>query len=182
MVNRLDPRKVHTITFDFDGVFTNNKVWVDQNGAETVRCDRGDGLALNIFESYCKQNDLDIKTFILTKETNPVVHKRAHKLGIDCYGSEDNKAEFLDKWLRKEHPHADQDPWEGLIYLGNDFNDLECMKRAGCSVAPLDAHPKVKEIASVVLDRCGGEGFVRHFFELFLKIDEMETEELIKLA
>ena len=182
MTQTPDPRHVHTITFDFDGVFTNNKVWVDQNGIESVRCDRGDGLALNIFENYCKRNSLNIKTFILTKETNPVVLKRAKKLGIDCHGSENNKARFLDQFLRREHPHAEPDPWEGLIYLGNDFNDLECMKRAGCSVAPKDAHPKVKDIASVVLDRCGGDGFVRHFFEIFLKIDEMSTEELIGLA
>jgi len=41
------PADLHTIVFDFDGVFTDNKVWVDRDGRESVRCDRADGLALD---------------------------------------------------------------------------------------------------------------------------------------
>jgi 3-deoxy-D-manno-octulosonate 8-phosphate phosphatase KdsC-like HAD superfamily phosphatase len=41
-------KNIHTIVFDFDGVFTNNKVWVDEDGKETVRCDRSDGLGFDL--------------------------------------------------------------------------------------------------------------------------------------
>ena len=176
-----DPRMVHTIVFDFDGVFTDNKVWIDQNGTESVRCDRGDGLAINIFQKYCANNNLAIQMLILTKETNSVVLKRAQKLGIDCHGSEDRKAEYLDQWLRRAHTQAVEDPWAGLIYLGNDLNDLECIRKAGWSVAPEDAHPMVKAEATVVLGKKGGNGFVRHFFELLLKLDKMSPVELSSL-
>ena len=47
-----DWRSVHTIVFDFDGVFTDNKVWTDQNGQESVCCDRGDGLAFDILRKF----------------------------------------------------------------------------------------------------------------------------------
>ena len=119
---------------------------------------------------------------ILTKETNPVVRMRARKLGLNCHGSEDNKARFLDEWLRKSPHHATQDPWDGLIYLGNDLNDLECIERASCSVAPRNAHPRVRQVASVVLDSKGGEGFVRHFLELLLQVENMEAEEILQLV
>jgi 3-deoxy-D-manno-octulosonate 8-phosphate phosphatase (KDO 8-P phosphatase) len=44
--------EIHTIVFDFDGVFTNNKVWVDQDGRESVCCDRSDGLAFDILRIF----------------------------------------------------------------------------------------------------------------------------------
>ena len=41
-------KNIHTIIFDFDGVFTDNKVYISENGKESVRCDRGDGLAFDM--------------------------------------------------------------------------------------------------------------------------------------
>ena len=37
--------KINTIIFDFDGVFTDNKVFVDCQGNELVRCDRSDAVS-----------------------------------------------------------------------------------------------------------------------------------------
>ena len=45
-------RDINTIIFDFDGVFTNNKVYVDQNGAESICCDRSDGLGIDILRKF----------------------------------------------------------------------------------------------------------------------------------
>ena len=57
---------IHTVAFDFDGVFTDNKVWVDQFGHESVRCDRGDGLAFDLIRAYQKQEKLTANFFILS--------------------------------------------------------------------------------------------------------------------
>ena len=70
---------IHTIVFDFDGVFTDNKVWIDQNGTESVRCDRGDGLAFDLLRRFSQQNDWNLNYFILSKEKNSVVSVRAAK-------------------------------------------------------------------------------------------------------
>ena len=66
-----DWRDLHTIVFDFDGVFTDNKVWVDQNGVESVRCDRGDGLGFDIhsFEPDGRDRLIEVKTTAFAKES-----------------------------------------------------------------------------------------------------------------
>ena len=64
-------KTVKLLVFDFDGVFTNNKVILDENGIEHVICDRADGLGLNML----KKADLDV--IILSTETNKVVSSRA---------------------------------------------------------------------------------------------------------
>ena len=48
--------KYHTLVFDFDGVFTNNKVYVNEKGIESIICDRGDGLGLNILKKFINLN------------------------------------------------------------------------------------------------------------------------------
>ena len=74
---------IHTVVFDFDGVFTNNKVWIDQNGRESVCCDRGDGLAFDLVRAFQKKREINAEFFILSKESNPVVVERAKKLKLD---------------------------------------------------------------------------------------------------
>ena len=73
---------IHTVVFDFDGVFTDNKVWVDQDGRESVRCDRGDGLAFDLLRNFKSKKKFDAEFFILSKETNAVVLARAKKLKL----------------------------------------------------------------------------------------------------
>ena len=86
---------IHTIAFDFDGVFTDNKVWVDQEGHESVRCDRGDGLALDMVRAFKRQGKLDAELFVLSKESNPVVLQRARKLKLDCQHCVGDKLTFM---------------------------------------------------------------------------------------
>jgi 3-deoxy-D-manno-octulosonate 8-phosphate phosphatase (KDO 8-P phosphatase) len=173
------PSAVHTMVFDFDGVFTDNKVWIDQNGIESVRCDRGDGLAIDLIRTWHRKFTLDTDIFILSKEANPVVLMRARKLGLPCHQGVTNKLAFLDEHLRQRNSGAT--PFAGLIYLGNDLNDLPVMLRAGYAVAPADAHPRIKEIAHLVLAQKGGHGFVRAFVEQWLGIDQFTLEELDEL-
>lgn len=168
---------IHTVVFDFDGVFTDNGVYVDQHGVESVRCSRGDGFAFELIRCYRARFGLPIHFFILSKEKNPVVAARAAKLRLDCYQAVDDKLAFITDYLKKHHPN-EQHPFAGVIYLGNDLNDLSVMLRVGFAVAPQDAHPMIKAIASVVLERCGGADFVRLFVEKLLKIDQLTASEL----
>lgn len=175
------PDSVHTVVFDFDGVFTDNKVWVDDAGHEYARCDRSDGLAMDFVRALKRQGRLTADLIVLSKETDGLVGARAGKLGLTCHHGVRNKESFLEGLLRDRHPEP-LDPFAGLVYLGNDLNDLPVMTRAGCAVAPADAHPRVREIAHVVLPERGGEGFVRSFIERWLGIDTMTNEELTQLV
>ena len=172
---------IHTIAFDFDGVFTNNKVWVDQDGREMVCCDRADGLAFDLVRAFQRRGQLRAKCFIVTKETNAVVLARARKLKIDCHHGIGDKLAFMTKYLAAQLPHH-ADPFAGLVYLGNDLNDLPLMRRAGYSVAPADAHAMVCSVAKQTMQVRGGEGFVRAFIEQLLKIDQLTKEEIDELV
>jgi 3-deoxy-D-manno-octulosonate 8-phosphate phosphatase (KDO 8-P phosphatase) len=168
---------IHTIAFDFDGVFTDNKVYVAQDGAELVRCDRADGLGMDLLRAAQARGTLSADVFVLTKERNPVTEARARKLRLACHAGCDDKLQFVTRRLEDARRS-----FEGLLYVGNDINDLAVMERAGFSVAPADAHPRVRRIASAVLPQAGGNGFVRAFVERLLDVEHMTTKELHELV
>ena len=172
---------IHTIAFDFDGVFTDNKVWVDQDGRESVRCDRSDGLAFDLIRAFQRRGKLSAEFFILSKESNAVVLERARKLKLNCHHGIRDKLTFMRDHLKSRFS-SDTDLFSGLVYLGNDLNDLPLMRHAGYAVAPADAHPMVKEIAHLVLEQRGGEGFVRAFIELLLGIKQLTKGEIDELV
>jgi 3-deoxy-D-manno-octulosonate 8-phosphate phosphatase (KDO 8-P phosphatase) len=149
---------IHTVVFDFDGVFTDNKIWVDQDGRESVRCDRGDGLAFDLVRVFQLQGRLTPDFFILSKETNPVVLARARKLKLSCHQCVGDKLGFMTEYLATRMPDQ-ADPF-----------------------APADAHPLVCKSAHRVLAQRGGEGFIRAFIELLLGIDQLSAEEIDELV
>jgi 3-deoxy-D-manno-octulosonate 8-phosphate phosphatase (KDO 8-P phosphatase) len=172
----LNWKDFHTIVFDFDGVFTNNKVWVDQNGVESVRCDRGDSLGFDMLGAFIKSNNWALNYFILSKEKNSVVSVRAEKLNIDCVQSISNKSDYIANYLNEGKLSA-----EGLIFLGNDLNDMAVMRMAGFSVAPSDAHALILDQADLVIPKKGGNGFVRAFIELLIGLEKMSASEVTEL-
>jgi len=175
-----DIRRIHTIVFDFDGVFTDNKVYVTDDGREAVRCDRADGLAMDLLRRYRAHQAPTLDFFIVSTERNPVVAARARKLQLDCYQDIGDKLAFLTEHLRARRPE-DARPFSGLVCLGNDLNDLPVLIRAGFSIVPDDAHPFVKREADAVLPQCGGEGFVRAAVERLLGVGKMSLEEVHEL-
>ena len=172
--------EIHTIIFDFDGVFTDNKVWIDQYGRESVRCDRGDGLAFDLLRGFIAKNAWDLKYFILSKEKNPVVSERASKMQVECLQDVSEKTKFIQDYLESASLKF-KNPSAGLLYIGNDLNDFGAMKLSGFSVAPSDAHPLIQSIADIVIPVKGGEGFVRSFIERLLRIDKLSNEDIEEL-
>lgn len=153
--------KVRAIVMDFDGVHTDNLVLTDQDGRETVRTSRGDGMGVALLRDTGRW-----KMMILSKERNPVVLKRAEKLKLEVYHAVDDKVSALDSWL------ADQGlGWADLLYVGNDVNDLEPMQKAGLSACPSDAHPHILGIADWILPQPGGRGALRCMSDALLGQD-----------
>ena len=70
---------------------------------------------------------------------------------------------------------------DGFIFLGNDLNDLEAINLAGFSIAPLDCHPIIKKNADLIINKKGGNGFVREFIEILIKIKEFDKKDLSEL-
>ena len=152
---------IHTIVFDFDGVFTDNFVYTDSHGNEQVRTSRSDSFGLSNFREFCLTNFLSIEMFILSTETNEVVTQRARKLGLNSHSGISNKKEFLLKYLTSQNLKNDR----GFAFLGNDLNDIECLEIAQISFCPSDAHEEVKKVVTHPLNSQGGNGFVREALE-----------------
>ncbi|MEI6070655.1 MAG: HAD hydrolase family protein [Verrucomicrobiae bacterium] len=149
-----------TIVFDFDGVLTDDKVYMDQDGREMVCCSRKDGIGFDILRKT------GIKLFILSTETNPVVSKRAEKLRVPAIQGATDKADSL-------RQIADQESLDlaSTLFVGNDINDLPAIRLCGHSACPADAHPSVKAAVTHVLTTPGGQGVTREIIEKILKID-----------
>lgn len=144
------PETVAALILDFDGVLTDNAVYVDQQGFETVRCDRADGMGIEHLRKA------GIAVTILSKERNVVVQRRAEKLQVECQHAIDDKATAAQRWAVQRGIEL-----SNCVYVGNDVNDLAVMAVVGCAVCPADAHPTVHAAAHIVLEQHGGHGAVR---------------------
>jgi YrbI family 3-deoxy-D-manno-octulosonate 8-phosphate phosphatase len=146
---------VDLLVFDFDGVFTDNRVLVSQDGIESVFCWRSDGLGL------VRVRSLGVQVLILSTETNPVVSARARKLGLDCRQGVGDKADTL-----RQVCEALRTPLERTLFVGNDINDIGAFKIAGIPVAVADAHPEVDPYVIYRTRALGGRGAVREVCDL----------------
>ena len=155
------PKKVDLVVMDFDGVMTDDCVIVDQNGIESVRCSRADGMGIRLLR------ESGMKIIVLSTERNPVVMTRCKKLLLECIHGVLKKGDILNNYLKEN----EIDP-QNVIYIGNDINDLPCFPLVGCAVVPADANPEVKKEADIVLLHKGGEGAVRELCDILLQREE----------
>jgi len=154
---------IKVFVFDFDGVLTNNMVYLDQNGKESVSCSRGDGLAFDALRKLKKT------AYILSTEKNTVVRARAQKLQISVLQGAENKVAGIQEIIKKENCKL-----ENILYVGNDLNDYRVMDICGFTACPADSHKKIKQISSIVLKTNGGCGVVRELLEDVLGLDFIE--------
>lgn len=152
-------KKIQLIVFDFDGVFTDNRVLVLQDGTEGVFCSRADGFGLDVVRAA------DVKVMVLSKEQNFVVGARCKKLKLPCIQGCDNKAEVLTAEAEKMGI-----PLRNIAYMGNDINDLECLEIVGFPVCVADAFPSVKKVSRYITSKLGGHGAVREFCDLVAEV------------
>jgi N-acylneuraminate cytidylyltransferase len=154
------PAGLKALVMDFDGVHTDDRVYVGDDGREAVACSRGDGLGLGLLKAG------GFKLLILSKERNPVVTARGEKLGIEVRQGCDDKLPAFDAWLAENGLSRDE-----AAYIGNDVNDLACLAAAGWSLAPADAHAAVLKAVDYVTKAEGGRGALREVAEMLLAAD-----------
>jgi len=150
--------KIRLIAFDFDGVFTDNMVYVFQDGSEAVCCNRSDGIGLQ------KLKNLGIETVIISTESNPVVSARARKLKIRCFQNCEDKRKALENIAQELGISLDE-----VAFVGNDINDQACLKQVGLPIVVHDAHSDVDSLARYQTKNPGGHGAVREICDLFEK-------------
>ena len=154
-------RRLRLVVFDFDGVFTDNRVLVLQDGTEAVMCSRADGLGLD------RLRNCGLDMLVLSKEQNPVVAARCNKLRLPYIQGCDEKAErllqeFNDRGITQHE----------VAYVGNDINDVECMELVDLPISVSDGYPEVIRLAVWVGTVPGGQGAVREVCDWMANILE----------
>lgn len=151
-------RSIRLVVFDFDGVFTDNTVYVFEDGQEAVRSWRGDGLGLRRLE------EIGIAAVIISTEANPVVSVRARKLKIRYLQGVQDKHAALEEVARASGVALSQ-----VAFVGNDVNDALCLAAVGLPIVVRDAHPEVVPMARYQTHNPGGRGAVREVCDLLYR-------------
>lgn len=148
-------RTIELIVFDFDGVFTDNTVVVSEDGKESVKCWRSDGLGLS------RLRELGVMLCVVSTEKNPVVAVRAKKLGLLCWHGVSDKALKV-----REIAYEWDISLEKTMFVGNDINDIPAFLEVGFPVAVADAYPDVDDYVLLKTTKKGGYGAVREICDL----------------
>ena len=152
-------RRIRLVAFDFDGVFTDNMVYVFEDGREAVRCFRSDGIGLHKLKKF------GIETIIISTEANPVVSARARKLKIRCIQDCQDKRAVLEDIAREKNITLSE-----VAFVGNDINDLPCLECVALPIVVQDAYQDVVPFALYQTKRPGGQGAVREICDLFERV------------
>ncbi len=156
----IDRGAVDAVVCDFDGVLTDNSVYVSEDGSESVRCSRSDGLAFDVLRK------INIPSVILSTERNPIVAARAAKLQVPVVHGVGRKDDELRRLAAAERWNLDR-----VVYIGNDLNDLQALALCGYRGCPADAHLAVAKQCTFQLASRGGDGVVREFVEYVMGVD-----------
>lgn len=147
--------EIECIFYDFDGVMTDNRVLVDQNGTESVFVNRSDGYAISQLKK------LGINQVIVSTETNEVVKRRAEKLKIEVINGISDKGSVILKYCKTKGYDLKK-----TIFMGNDLNDITAMNVVGIKAAPADAEEEILAIADWIAQKKGGEGVIRELYRV----------------
>lgn len=153
MARDIDASEIKCILYDFDGVMTDNRVLVDQNGIEAVFVNRGDGYAV------ARIRDKGINQAIISTEKNSVVERRAEKLGIPIIHGVDDKGSIVRQYCKENNINLST-----VLFIGNDLNDLSAFDVVGYTGAPADAEKEILLRADWVSKKKGGYGAVRDLY------------------
>lgn len=152
-------KKLKLIATDFDGVWTDGKVIFRQDGLESVVCSRKDTLRIK------EINANSVKLFVISKEGNPIVSARCAKMKVDCWQGVDDKLPLLKKLLEREGIQPEE-----TAFVGDDINDVRCLKFVGLPMTVADGHEACKKAAFYITTHRGGDHAMREIFDLILAV------------
>lgn len=150
--------KIKLLCLDFDGTMTDGCVYISEEDLESVKCNRTDGLGLELLRKYA-----DVDVIILSRTANKVVAARANKLKIPCIsGLKDKLGNFMEEIENRKLDLSE------VCFVGDDLNDIEVIDKAGLGISVGSGFDQVKKVADYVTHRKGGNGAVREVCELIM--------------
>ena len=149
---------IKLVVFDVDGVLTDGRLYLGDDGTEFKAFHVRDGHGLKLLR------DAGIKVAALSGRRSSAVARRLDELQVDRYRQ---GCQHKDQDLRELLQHFGVDP-KATAYLGDDVIDLPAMRLAGLPVAVADAHPAVLAAARWATMRAGGRGAARELCDLII--------------
>jgi 3-deoxy-D-manno-octulosonate 8-phosphate phosphatase (KDO 8-P phosphatase) len=151
--------RIKLLLMDCDGVLTDGRVWLFENGEEQKGFHTRDGLGIELLHRA------GLRSGIISGRTSAAVQKRAEGLGMSfvIQGCEDKRRAFAETLEQAGVENLE------VAYIGDDLNDIPLMLQSGLGVAVADAAPETREHAHYVTTTAGGFGAVREVVELILK-------------
>jgi YrbI family 3-deoxy-D-manno-octulosonate 8-phosphate phosphatase len=153
-------KKIKLVAFDLDGVFTDGKIDVNENGVITKRYNGKDSYGLKLL------NDKNIKTVLITAHDSDTTRNMNHiisRMDKVIIGKYDKLTE-MDKIVKEFELDYSE-----IAYIGDDLPDVDILKRVGLSGCPSNAVDDVKNICNFKCKNIGGDGAVREFIDYILK-------------
>lgn len=152
-------KNIKLLVLDVDGVLTDGGMYFTENGDQIKKFNTKDGLGI----MRLQQKNVQV-AFLSSGFTHSMVQKRAEMLGVSlCYVGQDKKLDVLLNWCSELSIDLNQ-----VAYLGDDVNDLECIRKVGFSASPVNAVNAVKTEVDIILSNKGGDGCVRNFIDNYL--------------
>lgn len=149
-------KDIKVLVMDVDGTLTDGKINMSESGElyKSFHVKDGYGIAHVLKEK-------GIIPVVITGRTSGILSRRCGELGIkNIYQNVENKIEVLKKIMSDMNLSK-----ENIAYIGDDLNDLECMRESEVVGCPADAVPGIKSIADFISGKNGGDGAVREFID-----------------
>lgn len=161
--------RIKLLLMDCDGVLTDGRIWILENGEDQKAFHTRDGLGIELLHRA------GLRSGIISGRNSSALARRAQSLGVSFLwqGHEDKRKAFADTLAQAQVSK------EEVAYVGDDLTDLVLMVQSGLAVAVADAAPDVREHAHYVTKANGGNGAVREVIELILKA-QGRWDELVK--
>ncbi len=150
---------IKLLLMDCDGVLTDGRLWLLENGDEHKSFNAQDGLGLHLFHRA------GLKSGIISGRSSEAVTRRARELGVEFVRQADpHKIKAFEEVLRLAAVQEDE-----VAFMGDDLVDIPLMRRSELAVAVADAAAETRSAAHYVTRAEGGRGAVREVIEIILK-------------
>lgn len=155
-----DLSKIRLLMVDVDGTLTDGGMYYTSQGESLKKFNTRDAKGLELIKSQ------GIEVIIITSEDSDIVRSRAKKLRIsDVFCGVTSKIDIMEMLAKQKNVSFHE-----MAFIGDDLNDIECMKAVGFSACPADAVTAIKDQALYICEKKGGDGAVREVCDLILEL------------
>ncbi|MDQ5847122.1 MAG: HAD hydrolase family protein [Acidobacteriota bacterium] len=151
--------RIKLLLMDCDGVLTDGRLWLTDDGDEQKTFNTKDGLGLALLHRA------GLRSGVISGRSSKALERRARELGVEFVRQGDpNKTAAFEEVLRLAEVDEDE-----VAFVGDDLTDIPLMQRAELAVAVADATQEVRSVAHYVTQAEGGRGAIREVIEIILK-------------